>query len=63
MRPSIGEGCAVLHDRLMRDLNIPLLECDALLRKELFRLLAEVSTERLVIDDDVLGHHVPSYPI
>ena len=24
----IGEGCAVLHDRLMRALNIPLLECD-----------------------------------
>ena len=24
----VGEGCAVLHDRLMRDLNIPLLECD-----------------------------------
>ncbi len=24
----VGEGCAVLHDRLMRNLNIPLLECD-----------------------------------
>ncbi len=24
----VGEGCAVLHDRLMRDLNVPILECD-----------------------------------
>ena len=24
----VGAGCAQLHDRLMRDLNSPLLECD-----------------------------------
>ncbi len=24
----VGEGCARLHDRLMRDLNVPILECD-----------------------------------